>query len=340
MNHLAAIGSNVFLAGEFSSAALGVTNFARWDGQSWKPVGTASTTTLDSMLALGSKLYVTGTFSDTATSCKWWDGTNWTRVAWFPQTFNTAQRLATDGANIFIAREDPNAGQPVVRVARWNGTTVFQMPDNVPLRHLSAIAATAGGEIWVAGSNSSDSFYNNNSLYRWTDAGWTEWPNTTDAATDIRVMAGLGKYVVAAGYFKTFAGFVANSIAAWDGTSWRPMDGGLTRLDDPGLVMDLAVFGNLLTATGNFDMVGRTSSGNIAMWTAASNIQLMATPTATGAFQVSGGIGDRVDIEASDSLLNWTKIGELQFLSPTQQFTDPASSTSASRFYRAKIVAP
>jgi hypothetical protein len=217
---------------------------------------------------------------------------------------------------------------------------VFQLPSNVPLRRLSAIAANGAGEIWVAGSNSDNPYDGNHSLYRWIDAGWVEWSNVVEADADIRVMTGFGKNIIAAGSFKTFAGIVANSVAQWNGTSWQPLDGGVTTLDYQGSVLDLAVAGNRLAITGEFDMAGRTSSGNVAVWTTASSIQFNSTLTPFGAVELSGSIGDRVEIEASDSLANWTKIADIQFSSPTQQFTDPAPASSPRRFYRAKIVEP
>jgi hypothetical protein len=338
IDHIAVIGSNIFVGGDFASEKLGVTNLAWWTGGKWKNLGRAVTRDVDSMMALGDKLYVTGTFSDTATSCKVWNGTNWTRVTWFPQT-EFGQRLTKDGTNLYIARagfRDAATGELSTKVARWTGSQAIVFAGGMPLQTLGAIAV-AGTNIFVSGSKTFDSFHSN-CLFRWNGAGWTEWADLVDVASDIRAMTALGQNIVIGGNFSALNGVLANGIGLWDGSRWRPLDTGLTTLDHPGSVMDLAVVGNRLFVTGSFDQAGVTSSGNIAMWTQMADIQFLTPQPDTGMIPVAGEVGARVEVEASDSLTNWIKITDLQFSTGTEHFSDRFNSSH--RFYRAKIVEP
>lgn len=337
INHIAVIGSNVFVAGNFNSSDLGVTNFACWNGQNWSNIGPASTSAIDSMLVLGTNLYVTGTFSDTSTSCKWWDGSKWTRVPWFPQTF-FAQRLATDGTDVYIARQFPaNAGY-IIKVARWTGGQLIELPGQVPLYSMSAFAVS-GTNIFIAGSKTSGPYDPHISLFRWDGANGSETPTLLGSSDEIAVMTGFGANLIVAGRFRSIAGLAANSIAEWDNGVWRSLDNGLASLSYPGNVMDLAVLGNRLLMTGGFDQAGQSSSGNIAVWNATADIRFGAPSTTSGSFQISGGIGDRVEIETSDDLATWTKVSDLQFSSPTENVAN-STSNGGQRFYRAKILEP
>jgi hypothetical protein len=331
INHIGVIDSNVFVGGEFNSKDFGVTNFACWDGQQWKNIGGANTFSLDSMLTLGGKLYVTGNFSDAGSACKFWDGTNWVRVPW-PAT-GGQQRLATDGVDIYIAHEAPS-----VRVARWTGTQVIEIPVDVPLASLSALAVS-GTNIFVAGAKTNDMFVSHNLLYRWNGSNWSQLPIGLGPDEEIRAMTGFGDRFIVAGRFRNIAGILANSIAEWDDSAWHSLDRGLTSLDAPGTVMDLALLGNRLLVTGGFDQASRTSSGNIAIWNRASEIQFRVTENAFGAFEVTGGSGDRVAIENSDDLVTWTEVSELGLSSSGTQIAQP-DPNSTQKFYRARILPP
>lgn len=74
----------------------------------------------------------------------------------------------------------------------------------------------------------------------------------------------------AAGHFTDAAGTPVRSIARWDGSQWRDVDGGVTFEDDPGTIRDLAVYddgnGPQLYAVGEFDRAGNVSVLHAARW--------------------------------------------------------------------------
>ncbi len=75
-----------------------------------------------------------------------------------------------------------------------------------------------------------------------------------------------GKLVVA-GSFGSIGNpaVAANNIAAWDGSNWAPLGGGLN-----GIVFDLEVHNGILYAGGQFSMAGNIPVSNLAAWSSGS----------------------------------------------------------------------
>jgi hypothetical protein len=70
--------------------------------------------------------------------------------------------------------------------------------------------------------------------------------------------------LVVAGDFTVAGTVFANRIAAWNGTTWAPLDGGLT--GGNGNVNALAVYNGDLIAAGTFDTADGSPVGHIARW--------------------------------------------------------------------------
>ena len=72
--------------------------------------------------------------------------------------------------------------------------------------------------------------------------------------------------LILGGSFSSVDSVAANGIAAWDGSSWAPLGGGITG----GPVRALITFGPYLVAGGAFDHAGGTSVNNIAIFDGSS----------------------------------------------------------------------
>jgi hypothetical protein len=372
VNSIASDGTNIYAAGPFSLDGEGaVARVARWNGQSWSLLPPIATNVFPWRLAvIGPTLYVTSSspdyqmggppitswdgknwtvvgiqadqprwdnrllvvqsnlFSSFTNGTQWWNGAEWHTIPWV--TFNDfSERLGTDGANVYVARQ----GAGGIRVARWDGTNVFEYP-LPPINMISCISA-AGTNLLVDGWQANG---NRETLLAWDGAAWIEWPGVAGFISNI---LGIGNKIVAAGSFGSIGGTSANSIAIWDGALWRTLDYGVFLRDKPGTIWSLAVAGRQLIVAGEFDRAGPNSAGNIAIWYQAEDVQLNLAPANPHQLTIAGGIGDRVQIESSDSLGNWDALSDLTFTAPVQTFIDsrPAPS-STNRFYRARILEP
>ena len=87
--------------------------------------------------------------------------------------------------------------------------------------------------------------------------------------------------LVVAGAFTQVGGSLAvNNIAIWDGTTWSSPSSGLTGSSP--IVYSLAVFNNVLYATGQFTSAGGVGVNNIARWNGSSWSALSTGLTSAG----------------------------------------------------------
>jgi hypothetical protein len=68
--------------------------------------------------------------------------------------------------------------------------------------------------------------------------------------------------VILGGFFNSVDSVAAYSIAAWDGSSWAPLGGGISS----GAVRALATWTDYLMVGGVFDQAGGMSANNVALW--------------------------------------------------------------------------
>ena len=82
----------------------------------------------------------------------------------------------------------------------------------------------------------------------------------------VRAMTVYNGELIIAGIFDRAGGVPANYIARWDGTTFRPLGGGLLLSYDEADIRGLAVFNNELYAGGHFDSAGGLPVNGIARW--------------------------------------------------------------------------
>ncbi|MEW5922839.1 MAG: hypothetical protein AB1746_02515 [Candidatus Zixiibacteriota bacterium] len=72
--------------------------------------------------------------------------------------------------------------------------------------------------------------------------------------------------LIMGGIFTSIDGVTANSIAAWDGTSWTALGGGVTG----GPVRTFTEYMDYLFAGGGFDLVGGSAADHLVIWDGSS----------------------------------------------------------------------
>lgn len=92
-------------------------------------------------------------------------------------------------------------------------------------------------------------------------------PSIPGVAGEVFAMAVYGNKLIVGGRFHIAGGVVTNSIASWDGSTWRSLGSGVGEVADTYTwVGALAVHDGILIAGGRFTSAGGTIASNIASW--------------------------------------------------------------------------
>jgi hypothetical protein len=128
----------------------------------------------------------------------------------------------------------------------------------------------------------------------WGPAGWRTFGQglSYDPYGDGNVYAvvATGTHLVAGGYFDMAGPVPVGSVAAWDGTAWDAMAGGLRGAGALATVYAMARLGDDLYVTGSFATAGAGTAANIARWDGTAWSSLGSGLNGTGyALAVLGG---------------------------------------------------
>jgi hypothetical protein len=213
---LAALGSNVYVTGYFTSAGGNPANgIAKWNGSSWSALGSGPGGI--TLAASGSNVYVGGGFVSydgiAAAHIAKWDGASWSALGPSVQGFSFAsyvEALAVSHRNVYasglIVGMD---GRWSREVARWNGGN------------------------WLL-----------------LETRMTGPPGYFVGVTELAIS---GDDLYAGGSFTNAGDVAANNIAKWNGTNWSALGSGVAGTSSvPAYVSALAVAGNDLYVRGKF----------------------------------------------------------------------------------------
>jgi hypothetical protein len=227
---------NVFAGGNFTMAGgINAVNIARWNGDTWSPVG--------------------GGIQSSRNSTSW------------------VSSMLVDGQNIYTGGEFDLAGStPVKSIARWNGDSWDTLQggawrDNNP-PDVRSLAINRDGMIYAAGYFNMAGGKCARSIAVWDGADWSGLgkSTSTDGAITTMIPDQQGGYYVA-GEFDCAGGQVANHIAHWDGVSWSTMGNGLGSnfewATPRAMIMDHA--GNVYVG-GMYDNGDGSSVNSLAKW--------------------------------------------------------------------------
>jgi trimeric autotransporter adhesin len=264
---IAAIGNNVYVAGQFNFPDGSVASLVRWDGTNWStlPVIEGDFGTFSQIIAVGKILYVSGniTFSalnETQPFSAGWDGTNWMQIPLETSSPYYSDKFATDQTNLYIARTDWDG----VRVARWDGQAVQLIGETIPALQADALAVS-GQQVYLAGEWPTN---HKAAVFRWNGSQWSQISGLLKEDTGVTSMAVMNNKLYVGGVFDSIGGVRANNIAQWDGSRWRSLGSGVQDGDyGYTLIWDMLSSGGKLYLGGNFNSVDGKASGKIGIWT-------------------------------------------------------------------------
>jgi hypothetical protein len=260
---------------------LALSGIAGWDGQAWIDVGsTDDARIVAALVSDATGLYAGGAFTEIGgvplTYIGRWDG-----VTWHP----LGTGVDNDVSAIYVRQEETGGppvvyvggrftqagGQPVNRIARWDGATWSNLGlgCNERVASLAVFDDGSGPALYAAGS-----FTTAGGIVVRKVARWNFQTETWSALGQGLSGGGFGWSLAVfppqpdpnaalylSGYFSEVDGQPIRDIARWDGQSWSAADNGLYRIDDDAYVMQLrvlddghgpALYATVLTGNGGY----------------------------------------------------------------------------------------
>ncbi len=265
---LAAIGSDLYVGGNFTSAGgLSANYIAKWDGSNWSPLGGGLNGPVFSLVTRGSDLYAGGLFSTAdgvpALNVAKWNGTNWSSLGSGLASFSATEALAFMGSTLFVAGGFWEAGGvPADLIAKWDGTNWSPLGSGLNSTAHSLIVN--GNDLYVVGSFTSAGGVATAHIARWNNTTETwYWPigqGTNSYARDLQIIGG-DLYI--GGDFTIAGGIPSNYIAKWDiaNSTWSTLGTGMNTS-----ISSLTIIGNDLYAAGDFTIAGGINANHVAKW--------------------------------------------------------------------------
>ncbi len=279
-------GPALYAAGEFISAGgVTVNRIARWDGQTWSPLGSGLNNTARTLLVFdrgdgnGPALCVGGQFTTaggvTVNRIAAWDGQSWSPFTTGANGTVTSLIAydAGEGEELYAAGEFIGVGTGFIvdHITRWDGERWRGLGGGLTnaVRAMAVHDDGAGASLFVGGLFVTGGDQPLLRMGRWDGDSWSVlapggMSNTT--VNDLAVFDdGAGPALYAAGDFRTAGGVTVERIAKWDGQTWSPLGAGLG-----GIAHALAVWddgtGPALYVGGQFTTAGGAPASRIAKW--------------------------------------------------------------------------
>jgi len=327
-------GPSMYAGGNFTSAGgVEAKNIAKWDGESWSPLGTGmalgisiswvrALAVFDDGLGGGPALFAGGWFSTaggvSANHIAKWDGSTWSPVGGGINGTVTSLTVFDDGSGsgpaLYAGGDFVTAGggETVNHIAKWDGEswspvgTGMSGPGSITILALTVFDDGSGPALYAGGWFANAGGETVSNIAKWDGTAWS--PLGTGMNYPVRSLtvfddgSGSGPALYAGGNFTTAGGVSANHIAKWDGESWSPLGAGMSIGVNP-FVLALAVFddgsdsGPALYAGGSF-AASPAGDSYLAKWQGCP----VEPPCATADFNCDG------EVNVTDLLMllsNW-----------------------------------
>ncbi len=222
-------GPGLYAGGWFDHAgATQVEHVARWDGQSWLPLGTgvmASGATPVTSFAVfddggGEDLYVAGFFSsaggvNNTSRIARWDGVSWSTVG-NGSTNNIIHALTIHSGSIYAGGTFGTiGGQSATRLARWSGGQWQEVAGGAP-QPVTALASH-GNALVVGGGFEEIEGITVNYVAEWNGVRWSNLGRGLPSTPTVLAVLGEHSTLYAGGYF---------GIRRYNGGVWEDFAGG------------------------------------------------------------------------------------------------------------------
>jgi trimeric autotransporter adhesin len=209
-----------------TSAGQPVNSLARWDGQTWQPLGGGCDGSVNWMSVLPSgDLVVVGSFANVgatpAARIARWDGTSWSPYG--SGLTGYAGTACVDGqGGIVVGGDLTNAGgQPVAGIARWHAGTWSALGTGLN-GLVRALATLPNGDVMALGSFTTAGGIATNGAARWNGTSWAPVPRPPNVYIGERLMPLPNGDLAHFGQLFYSPSQLPNG-ARWDGTSWTPL---------------------------------------------------------------------------------------------------------------------
>lgn len=290
-------GPEVHAGGTFSGSAAGpARHVARWDGDSWEPLGSGVDsgffTDVRAMsvfdVGTGPRLIIGGSFAGVggvvAANIASWNGSQWSPLgSGLNDTVAEVHSLhATDlgrGPELFVGGDFDvtvdSSGIPARSVASWNGQSwsVLGSGMNQEVSAFATFDAGTGPRLFAGGGFSTAGGVAALRIAQWDGSAWA--PVGSGFNGSVRALTvfddGTGLALFAGGTFTMAGTTTVNRIAKWNGQTWSPLGTGLNG-DVRALVVhdDLSGDGPVLFVAGSFTTAGGVPANGLARWDGTS----------------------------------------------------------------------
>lgn len=273
--HASAVyNDELYAGGNFEHAdgneCLGI---AKWNGSAWSPVGggfqhgalshvvSALTVFNDELVAGGWVDSVGGIPINHAAR---WNGTSWSPMGTDCQ-INTPRGFAEHNGELYMCGEGSGAIYPHC-IEKWNGSSWVPIENNNGSTEVSAIASY-NGELYAAGNFTTLDGVTVNGIARWNGTSWSDVGGGITGMGFTDIIKSLAVYdgkLYAGGHFVGIGTAAVNDIAAWDGSTWSDVGGGVGGAT-AGVQSLLAAAGKLFVG-GSFWTVNSVAANRAAAW--------------------------------------------------------------------------
>ncbi|MCZ6754650.1 MAG: hypothetical protein O7E49_04990 [Gemmatimonadetes bacterium] len=298
-------GPALYAAGFFTTAGdLTVNRIAKWDGNSWSPLGEGMDGTVNALAVFddgsgaGPALYAGGDFKAaggvTAHRIAKWDGSTWSPLGGGMDAGVSSLTVFDNGSGggpTFYAGGffTTAGGISANRIAKWDGSSWSPLGSGMGSGVMALAAfddrSGHGPALYAGGFFNSAGATQAEYIAKWEGSTWSTVGGAGlagsacppagfyTACQALHVFddgSGPGPALYAGGTFCTAGGVTVNHLARWDGRTWSPLGGGVD--GDDVVVYALGVFDDgqgsapALYAGGLFTTAGGVGASSIARW--------------------------------------------------------------------------
>jgi len=262
-----------------------IAGVARWDGYSWKSLGSGLRTIngsnyiiseVKNLVVFDGQLYAQGSFNNAGGQVSWgfarWNGTVWTSID--PGLSTQVSALVVYNGELYAGYGIPFSGGTATGLAKWNGSTwtsVVGLENRQPDGRINSCLVYSmvvwQGQLIVAGSFLQVNGIPADTLARFDGTTMRPFYRASlpiDYSTGVKMHI-VGVYnndLIVAGGFSRFDGVQTSNIVRWDGTAFQPMGNGLPVR----AIRSLKNFGNELFAGGLTQFNNALSAWNGTSW--------------------------------------------------------------------------
>jgi hypothetical protein len=230
---IAVAGSNVFVAGDFTSVGntIAAAGVARWNGTDWIGLATSINGNVNTVFADGGDVYVGGDFTQIngiqVNHVARWNGTTWSALG--NGVSGDVNALLVHQGNVYVGGDfDEASGVPASNIARFaTGSGTWHPLLGGTSHDVHTISRRPSGELVVGGDFSrANNVTDTSRVALWNEASAT-WTALGEGIGDNSVFTSVtrGNDIYIGGDFES-PFYPVKYLARWNGSAWVPLGSG------------------------------------------------------------------------------------------------------------------